>query len=118
MISGTVGEMVARFVLGGLIVSVFAVIAEMLRPKSFAGLLGAAPSVALATLGLVIAHNGKEYAATEARSMILGSIAFFIYASVANWVLLRFKPPAIVAASGLVPLWLGVAVALWFLTSH
>jgi hypothetical protein len=37
-------ELVERFLLGGLIVSVFAVVGDMLRPRGFAGLFGAAPS--------------------------------------------------------------------------
>jgi hypothetical protein len=41
-----------RSLIGGLVVSLFAVIGDVLRPKSFAGLFGAAPSIALATLGL------------------------------------------------------------------
>ena len=44
-------DLVLRFVIGGLVVSSFAVLGDMLKPKSFAGLFGAAPSVALATLG-------------------------------------------------------------------
>ena len=44
-------EYILRFIGGGTIVSAFATLGIMLRPKSFAGLLGAAPSVALATLG-------------------------------------------------------------------
>ena len=43
---------------GGIVVSVFAMLGDMLRPKSFAGLFGAAPSVALATL--CIAFFGTE----------------------------------------------------------
>ena len=69
-----------RFIVGGFIVSLFAVIGDMLKPKSFAGLFGAAPSIALATLSLTILSNGKVYADLEARSMIGGAIAFFIYA--------------------------------------
>ena len=38
-----------RFFVGGVVVSVFAALAEIFRPKSFAGLFGAAPSIALAT---------------------------------------------------------------------
>ena len=34
-------ELVERFLLGGLIVSVFAVVGDVLRPKGFAGLFGA-----------------------------------------------------------------------------
>ena len=43
----TMGELLARFLIGGVIVSFFAVLGEMFRPKSFAGLFGAAPSIAL-----------------------------------------------------------------------
>ena len=43
-------EYILRFIVGGAIVSAFATLGDMLKPKSFAGLLGAAPSVALATL--------------------------------------------------------------------
>ena len=50
-----IGEILARFLIGGAIVSFFAVLAEMFRPKSFAGLFGAAPSIALATIGITIA---------------------------------------------------------------
>ena len=42
------GEILARFVIGGVVVSVFALIGDVIKPKSFAGLFGAAPSVALA----------------------------------------------------------------------
>ncbi len=65
-------DLIVRFIIGGLIVSLFAIIGDVLRPKSFAGLFGAAPSIALANLALTIAKNGAEYAAIEARSMILG----------------------------------------------
>jgi uncharacterized membrane protein (GlpM family) len=73
-------ELVERFFLGGVIVSAFAVIADIFRPKSFAGLFGAAPSVALATLSLTLLTEGRQYAALEARSMIAGAIAFLAYA--------------------------------------
>lgn len=37
-----------RFLIGAVAVSIFAVLGDLLKPKSFAGLFGAAPSVALA----------------------------------------------------------------------
>lgn len=73
-------DLLWRFVLGGAIVSLFAVIGDVLRPKRFAGLFGAAPSVALATLALTIAKDGAATASIEARSMILGSVGFVVYA--------------------------------------
>lgn len=49
---------VVRFLVGGVVVLAFAMLGEMLRPKSFAGLFGAAPSVALATLGIAVHRHG------------------------------------------------------------
>ena len=42
------------FFVGGVVVSLFAILGDPLKPKSFAGLFGAAPSIAPATLGLTI----------------------------------------------------------------
>ena len=39
-----------RFLAGGIAVSAFAALGDTLHPKSFAGLFGAAPSIAFATL--------------------------------------------------------------------
>jgi hypothetical protein len=111
------GELIFRFIFGGVIVSAFAVLAEVFRPKSFAGLFGAAPSIALATMGITIAQHGKAYAGLEARSMVFGAMAFFCYASAASWLLMRFKPRAIVATVALLPVWLGASLGfLWLAT--
>jgi len=107
-------ELLFRFLIGGMLVSVFALIGDILRPKSFAGLFGAAPSIALASLALTIATEGKDYAAVEARSMIAGAIAFFLYASIVSKVMMRYKPPALAATLALMPVWLGTAYGLWF----
>jgi hypothetical protein len=37
-------ESLVRFLAGGTVVSAFAMLGDILRPKSFAGLFGAAPS--------------------------------------------------------------------------
>lgn len=116
VLSSSAGALTVRFLVGGVIVSVFAVIAEVCRPKSFAGLFGAAPSVALTTISIAIAQHGKQYAATEARSMLLGAIAFFIYAAAGSWLLMRRKLPVVPTTVGLLPLWLGASLALFFLT--
>ncbi|MGB7556453.1 MAG: DUF3147 family protein [Candidatus Korobacteraceae bacterium] len=107
-------EMVVRIVLGGLIVSAFAMVGEVVKPKSFAGLFGAAPSVALASLGLALTQHGKAYASVEARSMILGAVAFFLYASLTSWLLIRKKWAALPAASLSLLLWVGAALGLWY----
>jgi hypothetical protein len=74
-------ELVIRFCLGGAIVSAFAVLGDILRPKSFAGLFDAAPpSVALATLSLAVVKESGDYAALEARSMLAGAVALALWA--------------------------------------
>ena len=112
--TANVGELLVRFFIGGIIVSFFAAIAEMLRPKSFAGLFGAAPSVALATLGITIAGHGKHYAAIETHFMVFSAIAFCCYALAASWMLRRFRPPALAATVTLLPIWFAVSFGLWW----
>jgi hypothetical protein len=106
-------ELIARFLIGGVIVSFFAVLAEFFRPKSFAGLFGAAPSIALATLGITIAGHGKTYAAIEARSMICGAIAFLLYAACVSFVMIRLKPRVLTATVVLMPVWFAASFAFW-----
>jgi hypothetical protein len=108
-------EILLRMLIGGVVVSAFAVLGDLLKPKSFAGLFGAAPSVALATLGLAVASEGRFYAATEARSMIGGAIAFFLYASCAGRLMMRYRLPARFVTVALILLWLAAALGLWFI---
>jgi hypothetical protein len=107
-------EIFIRAILGGMVVSAFAVLGDILKPKSFAGLFGAAPSVALATLSLAVMHNGKGYASVQAQSMMLGAVAFFIYALVASGLLIRGKLGALPATGMSLLVWFGSAFALWF----
>lgn len=108
-------ETIIRFLVGGAVVSIFAVLAEMLRPKSFAGLFSAAPSIALATIGITIAHHGTTYAATESRSMVFGAAGFFVYASACSWLLMHKKVRALSATTALLPLWFAVSIGLLLL---
>lgn len=107
-------EMVARFLIGGIIVSLFSAIAEIVRPKSFAGIFGAAPSIALATLGITVAEHGRVYAATETRSMLLGAVGFLLYAAVTSHLLMRYRTSALASTIALLPLWFATSFGLWF----
>ncbi len=107
-------QIVFRFVVGGLVVSLFAVIGDVLKPKSFAGLFGAAPSVALATLALTIATDGKTYAALEARSMIVGACAFFVYVCCCMWVMTKHTVRATPVTIAGLAVWLACALGGWF----
>jgi hypothetical protein len=68
-----------RFLAGGIAVSAFAAFGDALRPKSFAGLFGAAPSIALATLLITLSQKGAPFAAVEGRSMIAAALALAAY---------------------------------------
>jgi Protein of unknown function (DUF3147) len=105
-------EYVVRFITGGLIVSAFAVLGDMLKPKSFAGLLGAAPSVALATLAIAVVQHGAQYAAAESWTMIYGAIALGCYSVVVCHLLMRFRFAALPATIISFAVWLAIAFGL------
>ena len=107
-------DLILRALFGGAIVTVFAALGDIFKPKRFAGLFGSAPSVALATLSLTIASQGKNFAKLEARSMLAGAAAFLVYAYAVCWILVRFKTSAIATASLALPIWFAVAFILWF----
>jgi hypothetical protein len=107
-------ELVLRFVIGGLVVSAFAVLGDALKPRTFAGIFAAAPSVALASLGMTHAAHGPDYVSDEGRSMIAGAIALLVYAALSREVVKREIGPPWLATASLWVVWLGVAGALWW----
>ena len=98
------GELALRFVLGGLIVSLFAALGELFKPKTFAGMFGAAPSVALASLSIAFAIHASQYVAIELRSMMIGCAALVVYGAAC----------VLVARSEGLPVWLGAGLS-WLL---
>jgi len=107
-------QILFRFIIGGLVVSLFAAFADALKPKSFAGLFAAAPSVAIGTLGLTILSEGKLFAATEARSMIFGALALFFYAMAAMRLMTSYKLNAAPAAFSALVVWMICAMGIWY----
>jgi hypothetical protein len=107
-------EYLVRFVAGGLVVSCFALLGDMLRPKSFAGLFGAAPSIALVTLVLAFWRHGADYTSIEARSMVFGGIALAAYSLATCQLLMRLRVSALVATLVAAVAWFGVAFGLKF----
>src|SRR5262245_32849148 len=101
-----------RFFVGGFAVSAFALLGDVLKPKTFAGLFGAAPSIALATLGLALWRQGAEYAATEASTMLLGSVALSAYSLAVCELINRFRARALLATTVALPVWFVVAFGL------
>ncbi|WP_065754356.1 DUF3147 family protein [Bradyrhizobium paxllaeri] len=105
-------EYIVRFLVGGAVVSAFAMLGDVLRPKSFAGLFGAAPSVALATPGIAVYAHGAAYAAVQSRSMMAGAIALAIYSVVVCHLLVRTRLRALPATMLSLAAWLPVAFLL------
>lgn len=94
-------------VLGGLFVVAFAALSETLRPKSFAGLLGAAPSIALASLLVIDVTKSSRIARQGSIGMICGALALVAYCVSATLAVDRWG-----ALRGSV-----VAFAAWFATA-
>ncbi len=105
-------QLLLRFLAGGIIVSLFAMLGGALKPKTFAGLFGAAPSVALATITLTVLKKGKPYAAIEAQTMILGALAFLGYAWLVSRLLMRKEYPVLATAALSLIVWLVCALGL------
>jgi hypothetical protein len=113
MVDALMKDILVRFLIGGAVVSTFAIAGDLFKPKSFAGLFGAAPAVALATLTLTVSTQGDAYAATESRSMIAGAIGFFFYASCVSWFLMRYHRKVLLVALAAIPVWFAAAFGLW-----
>jgi hypothetical protein len=110
-----VTDIILRFVIGGLFVTAFAIVGDLFKPKTFAGLFGAAPSVALATLALTIAKEGKRFASLEARSMLGGAAALFLYSMVVSRLTMRQRWPALRATVAAMVVWFGTSFGLWWI---
>ena len=98
-----------RFLAGGIAVSAFAALGDTLRPKTFAGLFGAAPSIAVATLLITLSQKGAPFAAVEGRSMILGAFALAAYSWVVCVLLKKFLLSSRAATMAALVVWFVVA---------
>jgi uncharacterized membrane protein (GlpM family) len=105
-------EWLLRFLIGGGIVMVFSLFGDVLRPKGFAGLFAAAPSVALASLALTGMNGSPAVVAESARSMIAGAIALLVYSGFCVYLLAIRKTSSAVAATASIGVWLVLASAL------
>lgn len=107
-------EYLLRFLAGGIVVSAFAVISDIVRPRTFSGLFGAAPTVGLATLGLAYVMSSASKIAIEGRSMILGAAGLFTYALISRFLLKKYRIPALPSAAIAYLGWFGASLLLWF----
>jgi len=107
-------EILIRFLIGGLLVSFFSLLGDVFKPKSFAGLFGAAPSVALATLALTVVGEGVHNAAVQAVSMMAGAVALFFYSSSVSCIMIHRSHKALTVTIWLLPIWAAIAFGLWY----
>jgi Protein of unknown function (DUF3147) len=106
-------ELALRFALGGLTVSAFATLAETLKPKTFSGIFGAGPSVAIASFALAFHERGAHYVTSEARAMVAGALALAIYASLCVFSAKRRQLPVWLGAGIGWVAWIAAAGAIW-----
>ena len=76
---------------GGTLVVAFALVSEIVRPKAFAGLFAAAPSVAIASLTITAITTGAVAAREASIGMAAGAIGMAACCAVAASVLPRLK---------------------------
>ncbi|HEY6086074.1 MAG TPA: DUF3147 family protein [Nitrospira sp.] len=103
-----------RFLLGGVIVLLFSLLGDIVKPKTFAGLFSAAPSVALGTLGLALVKHGTLYTTLEAKSMMAGAVALLGYSYMVSWMIIHYKFHSLFVASTAIIVWFCVAFGIWF----
>lgn len=101
-----------RVLAGGALVAGFAVLGDTLKPKMFAGLFSAAPSVATASLLVSGLAMGPAKDASYASGMIAGAIGLVFY-SVAAALLVKHLQ----AVAGSILAWVAwlvpAAIAYW-----
>lgn len=102
----------ARVVAAGVLVCLFAVIGELAKPKPVAGIFSAAPSVALASLLVLLLAGRHLELETGLRAMTAGAVAF-VAGTAAAAVAIR-RTGAAGASVIEIATWLVVGAGAWF----
>jgi hypothetical protein len=106
-------DLLARFLVGGAVVCAFAAVGDHCKPKTLGGVFGAAPTVALATLGLAFVRDGRAHVAIEGRSMLAGAVAFAAYGLAVSRLVMVDRIPAWLCAGMAWSVWLATALVAW-----
>lgn len=96
-----------KTIVGGVAVVAFSLVAEAAKPKRFAGLFAAAPSVAIASLAITALTKGGERTVPYAQGMLIGSAGMVAYCLVSLYLIERLH-----ALAGSVLSWLA-----WFVVA-
>jgi Protein of unknown function (DUF3147) len=98
-----------RFIAGGIAVSAFAALGDAIRPRTFAGVFGAAPSIALATILIALSAQGAHFVAIEARSMVLGALAMAVYSWATRLLIRKFQMSSLAETMTALVVWSAAA---------
>jgi hypothetical protein len=98
-------------VAGGVLVVVFAVIGEVIRPRSIAGIISGAPAVASAGLAVTVLTTGVMSAWDQSLAMIAGAAGLIVWCLVAVDTVKRFGGWKGSLAATVV--WFAVTFSLW-----
>jgi hypothetical protein len=96
---------------GGTLVLVFALIGEVIRPRSIAGILSGAPSVASAGLAVTVLSTGVTSAWNQSLAMIVGAAGLVVWCLVAVDAVKRFG--GLKGSLAATVVWFAVAFSLW-----
>lgn len=94
-----------RALAGGVLVCAFAMLGDALKPKMFAGLFSAAPSVAMASLLVIGLSSGPARDTKNAEGMVAGAVGLACYSLAAAFLVERFG-----ALPGSVVAWIAWAI--------
>lgn len=97
--------LVIRVLAGGALVVAFAMLSDVLKPKMFSGLFGAAPSVATASLLVSGLADGATKDVKYATGMVAGAVALVVYSAAA-----AFAVKHLGSVAGSVVAWVGWVV--------
>jgi uncharacterized membrane protein (GlpM family) len=81
--------LLARALMGGAAVCIFAAAGEVLEPKKFAGIFSAAPAIAMASLAVTAMTRGLPAVQASAIGMACGAVGMVAYCLVTVFVLRR-----------------------------
>jgi hypothetical protein len=99
---GQIGLLAVRGLAGGALVVIFALIGEAVSPKAFSGLFSAAPSVAMASLTIIVITEGHAAAQQASTGMVVGGLAM-----IACCILAAATIPRIRSFRGSLAAWVG-----------
>jgi hypothetical protein len=103
--------LVVKAVNGGLFVVAFALVAEGLKPKRFAGLFSAAPSVALANLLVTVLDKGSRDGELGSQGMVAGAAAMVLVCLIGIVSVRRWG--ATLGSAALCALWFPLAIGAY-----